>query len=202
MDPLVSVVMSIYKPDVAYLEEQLRSITDQDYSNMEVVIYNDYPSDENREGFIAGILGDVPFRYIHGSINLGYVKAFEHLVKMAKGDYICFCDQDDIWMNDRVSRAVEIMRGGTSFAFVIAPSLTVRDVLLTRVTSNLIQMILRCSGGRETILRFVLLFHATLSAWLRWLNRKLRKLQYLFLETWVMTDGWLLLPAKWGSART
>jgi glycosyltransferase involved in cell wall biosynthesis len=36
------------------------------------------------------------------SINLGYTKAFEKLISFSTGDYIAFCDQDDIWHEDKI----------------------------------------------------------------------------------------------------
>ena len=34
--------------------------------------------------------------------NLGYTKAFEYLVSQSNGDYIAFCDQDDIWYSNHL----------------------------------------------------------------------------------------------------
>ena len=35
--------------------------------------------------------------------------AFEKLVQRSDGEYIAFCDQDDIWMDDKVEKCVAYM---------------------------------------------------------------------------------------------
>ena len=41
--------------------------------------------------------------------NLNYMGAFEKLVQRSDGEYIAFCDQDDIWMDDKVEKCVAYM---------------------------------------------------------------------------------------------
>ena len=103
-------------PNKKYFKKQLASIGSQDYKNIELIVYNDFPNGENLEHDIKEIIGDIPFIYIHGEMNLGYIKAFEKLVGLAHGEYICFCDQDDIWRKDRISSAVKELDKG----FVLA----------------------------------------------------------------------------------
>ncbi|MGI6104566.1 MAG: glycosyltransferase [Raoultibacter sp.] len=106
MTKLVSVIMSLYKPNELFLAKQLDSINAQDYANIEVVIRNDYPEDINREEFIREHLTNFPFRYYHGNENLGYVKSFEELVLLAQGEYIAFSDQDDLWLPNRIGDGI------------------------------------------------------------------------------------------------
>jgi len=44
--------------------------------------------------------------------NLGFVQSFFHLLAAgsAEASYFAFCDQDDIWENDKISRAVTLLR--------------------------------------------------------------------------------------------
>lgn len=112
MSELVSTVMSLYKPDEGYLAEQLDTIDAQDYSDMEVVVYNDCPEDEDRSVFCLSHCRRHPVRYFHGTENLGYVKAFEKLVGLAKGDFIAFSDQDDRWLPGRISEGIKPLKEG------------------------------------------------------------------------------------------
>lgn len=109
---LVSVLMSLYKPDESYLREQLCSIDAQDVDDMEIVIYNDCPQDVDRAEQCAALCPCHEVRYVHGEENLGYVRAFEKLVGLARGTYLVFADQDDAWEPGRVSKCLEQMRQG------------------------------------------------------------------------------------------
>ncbi|MBR3384681.1 MAG: glycosyltransferase [Atopobiaceae bacterium] len=110
--PKVSVLMSIYQPDRRYLAEQLQTIDDQDFEDMEVVVYDDCPTDGSWEGFCREHCQRHPLRYVKGVVNRGYVKAFELLVGHARGEYIALSDQDDRWLPGRVSRGVAALDEG------------------------------------------------------------------------------------------
>lgn len=114
MTPLVSVLVSIYRPNESFLREQLDSIGMQTYENIEVIVYNDDPEDSDRSDEIYRLLSPrvKQVRYVHGEKNLGYSAAFEKLVGLARGTYIAFCDQDDIWLPNRIERGVNELESG------------------------------------------------------------------------------------------
>ena len=110
--PKVSVLMSIYKPDERYLVEQLETIDSQDFDDFELVVYNDYPEGGSWEDFCRAHFTGHPLRYQDGEHNLGYVRAFETLVRLAEGTYIALCDQDDRWLSTRLSEGVRLLDEG------------------------------------------------------------------------------------------
>lgn len=110
--PKVSTIISIYRPNEVYLREQLESIDAQDFSDMDVIVYNDCPDDRDWRGFCERHCTRHPLRYVQGEHNLGYVKAFEKLVGIADGDYLVLCDQDDRWLPGRVSAGVAALDAG------------------------------------------------------------------------------------------
>lgn len=103
----VDVLLSVYRPDLRYLEAQLRSLNEQTYKNMEVLIYDDCPEEPCDPDIFRKCLTDKKYRILPcGKKNLGYVKAFEYLVRSSEGDYAAFCDQDDVWVNDKIEKCV------------------------------------------------------------------------------------------------
>lgn len=102
----VCIVMSIYNPKIEYLEKQLKSLDEQEYDNIEVIIWDDNPASNVDSEIFEKNLSRVSYRYIKGDKNLGYGKAFQHLTELAQGEYIAFCDQDDIWLKNKISRMV------------------------------------------------------------------------------------------------
>ena len=86
-----------------YLHEQLDSILNQSYGNINVIIRDDGSSDntvmiikeyeqkDNRVKLLSDNLG-----------NLGFVRNFEKLMKNSTSEYLMFSDQDDIWYNNKV----------------------------------------------------------------------------------------------------
>ncbi|EJP21822.1 glycosyltransferase, group 2 family protein [Peptostreptococcaceae bacterium AS15] len=104
MDKLVSVIVATYNPNIFWLEKQLNSINNQTYSNIEVVLLDDCSKYEKYFDIkeTTGIIRRFPLRIYRNDKNLGSNKTFEKLVNFASGDYIAFCDQDDIWNNEKI----------------------------------------------------------------------------------------------------
>ena len=113
MEENVSVLISLYKPNAVFLEKQLESINNQICKErITVIIHDDCPDDDNWESFARQHLSNHEVRYYKSPLNLGYVKAFEHLVTLAEGDYIAFCDQDDEWEPYRIAKGAAALRSG------------------------------------------------------------------------------------------
>lgn len=97
----VSIALATYN-GAKYLSEQIESILNQSFSNFELIACDDCSSDCTRE-----ILGDYAkkdprIKFFQNNINLGFKKNFEHIISLCQGDYIAFCDQDDIWTNNHL----------------------------------------------------------------------------------------------------
>ncbi|WP_313638957.1 glycosyltransferase family 2 protein [Paenibacillus sp.] len=106
----VQVLMSTYNGE-KYFEEQLHSILNQSYANLSILIRDD-GSKDNTVSLIQKFVKMFPdkIQFINGS-NVGVIPSFYALLQAAdiEASYICFCDQDDVWMNDKVERAVQAL---------------------------------------------------------------------------------------------
>jgi glycosyltransferase involved in cell wall biosynthesis len=103
--PLVSIVMATYNGE-RFLVEQLNSLIEQSYSNIEIIAIDDGSTDNT-----ISILNDYANRYENFTVfinetNLGYQKNFEKGFSLAKGDYIAPSDQDDIWLPNKIETLV------------------------------------------------------------------------------------------------
>jgi glycosyltransferase involved in cell wall biosynthesis len=58
--------------------------------------------------------------------HVGFVQSFGALLARADADYVAFCDQDDVWLPDKLSRAV-VRLGGVSGPALYCGRLTVVD---------------------------------------------------------------------------
>ncbi|NME83081.1 glycosyltransferase [Clostridium sp. SM-530-WT-3G] len=99
--------MAVYDPNYEWLKEQLISLNNQTYSNLELIIYDDCPENKVDEEFIKKYITNMELTIIHGERNLGSNKAFEKLTQVGKGEYYSYCDQDDIWESGKISRIME-----------------------------------------------------------------------------------------------
>jgi len=105
--PLVSILLAVYKPKKSWFIEQLISLNEQTYGNVELLVYDDCPDCPIDEDIIKNYITKFSYKLIRGNENKGSNKAFEELTRMAEGDFFAYCDQDDIWETDKISLMIE-----------------------------------------------------------------------------------------------
>ena len=111
----VEVLLSVYNPNIPYLIKQLESIDNQDYENLELLVFDDCVHNRLDVSVLEHTMKKKKYRILpYKEVNLGYVKAFEELVANSESTYCAFCDQDDIWMPNKISVCVDALRKGLS----------------------------------------------------------------------------------------
>ncbi len=107
MDKAV-VLMATYNGE-KYVREQIDSILNQTYKNLELYIRDDGSSDGTLK-ILDSYADDSRVHIIKGS-RLGYPDCFWSLFKDdIEADYYFFADQDDYWLPQKVEKAVEKLR--------------------------------------------------------------------------------------------
>ena len=105
----VSVAMCTYNGE-QYVEEQLRSILSQTRKVDEIVIGDDGSEDGTIEAVKRALTGStVSQKIIRNRKNLGYRKNFENVIRHTTGDVIFLCDQDDVWLTEKVETMTAVM---------------------------------------------------------------------------------------------
>lgn len=106
----VVVMMSTYNGE-KYLKPQIESILTQKGVKVHLVIRDDGSTDATRD-----ILGEYCAKFqnitVYKGKNVGYIKSFMWLVKKVgaeKDTYYAFSDQDDIWDNQKLKAAVDMI---------------------------------------------------------------------------------------------
>jgi len=124
----VQVLLSAYNGS-KYIAEQIESILNQSYHTIKLLVRDDGSTDET-----TNILQFYRKRYpskiqcIKGE-NIGIVDSFLELLKHADPscDYFCFCDQDDVWLPDKVERAVKFLHSYRSIPAMVCTSTRITD---------------------------------------------------------------------------
>lgn len=98
---MISVIMSCYKSNTTYLKEQIESIMKQTEKDWELLIYDDGENPCLKE-LLNEYHYDKRIIMFDNGTHLGYTKAYNYLLHFAEGEYVCFCDHDDIWELDKL----------------------------------------------------------------------------------------------------
>ncbi|MDT1939768.1 MULTISPECIES: glycosyltransferase family 2 protein [Carnobacterium] len=106
----VQILLSTYNGE-KFVEEQIESLLNQDYKNIDILIRDDGSKDQTKS-IIKRYEMDYPEKIVvMDDDNIGVKKSFMKLIEKASeaADYVAFCDQDDYWEPQKISRLVEVM---------------------------------------------------------------------------------------------
>ncbi len=113
--PLVIILMATYNPELSWLKEQLVSLNNQTYENMELLVCDDCSSsidEAQMRELLKQYITRFSYRFIRNEQNLGSNKTFERLTigginrDIKEGSFFAYCDQDDVWESCKIETLV------------------------------------------------------------------------------------------------
>lgn len=127
----IAILLSTYNGEL-FLKEQLDSLLHQknidDRYTITIVIRDDGSSDSTRE-----IINEYVFKnkeklnFFYDGDNLGPRDSFLRLINLVSADIYFFCDQDDVWLPSKVSRAIKAYENKGSKPFLYYSALAMTD---------------------------------------------------------------------------
>ncbi len=100
----IDVLLATYNGE-KYVREQIDSILNQTYSNINLFISDDCSKDSTVEILKDYEKRDSRVKVFVQQNNLGYVKNFEFLIRQVKSDYYMLSDQDDVWLPEKIEKS-------------------------------------------------------------------------------------------------
>lgn len=186
------VLLSYYQGE-QYIREQLQSILNQEFAGeIWIRIRNDGSDDTT----LKQILKEFPDQKNRKIIctageNLGPQRSFLCLIQEAdEADYYFYADQDDVWLKDKIKRAVEAMSGMAGARQLYCSNYTITDADLSVICENGVEL-------QDTTFRFLraLLFNTFPGCTMGMNAELLRFLQKLNVENCMMHDGYTFATA-------
>lgn len=107
----IDILLATYNGE-RFLAEQLDSIEKQTHPNWRLIVRDDGSTDKTLD-VIARFSAQHPNQVDilnNSDGNLGVVRNFSRLMERATGDYIAFCDQDDVWLPRKLELSLEKIR--------------------------------------------------------------------------------------------
>lgn len=99
---MVDILMATYNGE-AFVEEQVRSIIAQSFSDWRLLIHDDGSTDQTKTILHRLMREDERILLIEDNFcHLGVARNFIHLASLSTAPYCMFCDQDDIWLPSKI----------------------------------------------------------------------------------------------------
>lgn len=112
--PLVSIIIPTYRR-TDYLKLTLQSVLNQTFKDFEIIVVDDgTPNDENL--FLCRTFDKI--KYIKIENSGGPAKPRNVGIREAKGKYIAFVDDDDLWLSTKLEKQVIILENNPDFGLV------------------------------------------------------------------------------------
>jgi glycosyltransferase involved in cell wall biosynthesis len=193
---LIDILLSTYN-GTEFLEDQVSSLFSQNCKNWTLLVRDDGSTDET-VAILGRLCSRSRTRLTADAENLGPCRSFERLLKQSSAPYCMFCDQDDVWLPDKIEKSLVLMhemerRWGNDTPILIHSDLQVVD----RHLQPLAPSFWRHQGiepeRRETFNR--LLVQNVVTGCTVMINAPLRQIALPFAAETLMHDWWLALTA-------
>ena len=129
---MVDILLATYNGE-KFLTEQLNSLINQSISDWRVLIHDDGSQDKTVE--IIKNFENIDHRIIlfDDQIKFGNAgKNFMHLLKMSTSDFIMFCDQDDIWNENKIEEHLAVIYKENKPAMVYSNGYTFNSEVINK----------------------------------------------------------------------
>lgn len=128
MGKKISVAIATYNGE-RFLSEQLESIVHQTCSVDEIVISDDCSEDNtlNVIHHYEVLYPDILWKININKTNLGFRKNFRKAISKCTGDIIFLCDQDDIWMLDKIEKMLKVFDNNPQIMTLVSDFKTINS---------------------------------------------------------------------------
>lgn len=113
-NPLVSVIIPTYNRG-NLLHETIDSVLKQTYTNLELIVVDNNSTDNTDQ--IINNYNEPRIKYFKNN-NYGVISVNRNYgIRRACGEYICFCDSDDLWEKEKIETQVVFMEDHQEIEF-------------------------------------------------------------------------------------
>lgn len=104
-NPLVSVIIPTYNRANS-LERAIKSVINQTYKNLEIIVVDDNSTDNTEE--IVKSFSDDRIKYVRHFQNKGSSSARNTGIKNSQGEFIAFLDSDDEYLPEKIEKSIQV----------------------------------------------------------------------------------------------
>lgn len=154
---LVSIIIPTYNC-AEYIGETIESILKQTYQNWEMIIVDDFSKDNTAEVVRLYSSHDSRIKYIRLKDNKGAAVARTVAMRVARGQYMAFCDSDDLWMPNKLEKQLRYMKNTRRvFTCTAYQQIDEKGELLDKVIKpekkcDYNRLLLDCPVGNSTVM--------------------------------------------------
>lgn len=191
----VLILLATYNGE-EYISDQIKSILNQTYNNIELIILDDNSKDRTIEIIKRFQKEDNRVILYHNKVNIGILQNFNKLLNIAREieyDYIMLADQDDVWKENKIEKTLKLMVE-VEERDKLTPILIYTNLEL--VDRKLEKLNMKIRYKRKTIRLFRILHQNPIYGCTMMLNKELiNNLEVVFPEEFIHHDYYITFMA-------
>jgi len=159
MEHKIDILLSTYNGEL-FLTQQIDSILSQTYKDWHLTIRDD-GSIDGTLGLVKDYCKKYPDEITFSKDNLGRLgleRSFSQLLEKSSSNYVMFCDQDDVWLPEKVEKSIKklllIEKEFPGVPALIFTDLEVVDSSLNHISSSFWKY--QCANPKRTKLNHLL----------------------------------------------
>ena len=122
----VSIIMPCYNHG-RFLSESIEGVLNQTYADIELIIVDDHSGD-NSIDIISKYKGqDKRIISICHQKNLGVSKARNAGLAISRGEFIGFCDADDVWEHKKLAAQIEVLQNNREYGLTYCDAIIIDE---------------------------------------------------------------------------
>ncbi|MFC4721196.1 glycosyltransferase family 2 protein [Geojedonia litorea] len=121
--PVVSIIVTTYNRN-RYLEHTLRSIQNQTYTYLEILVVDDGSNAEESK-LNQSICSKFLKCHYYYKPNTGQPDSRNYGIQKVKGKFIGFCDDDDVWVLDKLEKQIKVFEAHPEIFVVTGDTATI-----------------------------------------------------------------------------
>lgn len=197
---MIAILMSTYNGE-HYLGEQIDSLLNQTYTDWKLYVRDDGSTDRT-VSIVKRYEEDYPGKIIlleDELGNLGSGRSFMHILSVVNTDYYMFCDQDDVWLPEKIQDTIDVMQP-LDMECKSIPICVFTDLSMCDEKLNVIQDYLVKYLGREpkrinkNSFYRTFVFHSPVFGCTMMINQKAKNMSLPFDFVW--HDTWISMICK------
>ena len=112
--PLVSVIINV-RNGASTLQEAVDSVMSQTFTDWELILWDDCSTDDSAQ--VAAQYSDLRIRYFLSPEETSLGKARDMAIRQARGEWVAFLDQDDLWMPRKLEMQMALASRDTGIIY-------------------------------------------------------------------------------------
>ena len=126
----LAILLAVYEPREDWLIELLDSLNRQTYPSLRLYVRDDaspkYPFERLTE-LVCKHVTNFPVVMLRNEVNRGSNETFAQLVRDCDEHYIAFCDQDDVWNEDKLANTVRLYETSELHPTIVCANVSIID---------------------------------------------------------------------------